>query len=235
MKRNVTIQLKINNWDTYNPRQDYKKPWWFACSNTIAEDPDLFSFSHGEFKTWIYILGIASRKKNDTILCNLDHAHRVSMITPMDFSCAVDKLSELQMVTVICTDSVRNPVATLHNITEHNNNAHPSGRAEKLNFEKAYEGYPRKIGKARGMSAIAKQVKTQDELNDFCGAVLNYATECRLSQTEEQYIKHFSSFVVSELWRDYVNRKPVDKRKMNNSTIDMSKVTFLTPPPEDAA
>jgi hypothetical protein len=101
------MQVTIRNWEKFHPRKDVKQPTWFACSNRMVEDDDFYSFDHGEFKAWLYILSKASQKSSGTIFINLEHAERISRISPADFRKAALKLVQLQIITVGDTDTSR--------------------------------------------------------------------------------------------------------------------------------
>lgn len=84
-----------------------------------------------------------------------------------------------------------------------------------FDFEIPYSFYPLKKGKAEAFTRLEKQITSQEEFSSFCQAVKNYAEECRINETSQNYIKHFSSFVGSrELkpWKDFVDFIPQDRR-----------------------
>lgn len=70
-------------------------------------------------------------------------------------------------------------------------------------LEDAYERYPRKVGKSKGISKAKREVQTRDELANFNQAIANYRAYVLREKTEPSFIKHFSTFV-SE-WRDWVS------------------------------
>lgn len=123
------MEIEILNWANYNKRNDYRRPYWFALSNRLVEDPDFFEFSAEEFKAWIYILSIASQKNSAKIKINFIHAEKVSNIKKKTILSALNHLEKIKAVQILyetCTDPVQNPNATIqyntiHNITEHNN------------------------------------------------------------------------------------------------------------------
>jgi hypothetical protein len=73
-------------------------------------------------------------------------------------------------------------------------------------LEKIYQLYPLKKGKADGMKILEETIKTEEDLDAFGSAVLNYAQEVRREKTERKFMKHFSTFVGTrqiQRWRDY--------------------------------
>lgn len=85
-------------------------------------------------------------------------------------------------------------------------NTDPKARAVRpqplpsFDFEAVYAKFPRRIGKKTGIEKLKKSVTTQDKYELLMQAVENYAR--LMSSTEEQYIKHFSSWV--SVWMDWI-------------------------------
>lgn len=91
----------------------------------------------------------------------------------------------------------------------------PSGseKQQKFDLEVVYGRYPRKEGKADGMSRLKSMIKTQQDYDDFVKAVENYRRLVELEGRDKKMVKQFSSFVGvkgREVWRDYIN-KEIDK------------------------
>ncbi len=68
------VEIEIRNWDKYNPRKDIKNPSWFAVSNRMIEDSDIYELSDKEFKAWVYCLSQASIQNKDG-LADIDFRH----------------------------------------------------------------------------------------------------------------------------------------------------------------
>lgn len=84
-------------------------------------------------------------------------------------------------------------------------------RKADFDFEAVYTLYPRKEGKARGLAALARSVKTQDQYDRLLVAARNYAAKVRREGTETQFVKHFSSWV--SCWEDYADQgSPTETR-----------------------
>lgn len=98
-----SVWVTIHNWEKHNPRKDIKRPTWFALDNRMVEHEDLFDLTHGEFKAWIYMLSLASRKTCETIEIPFSHADRVCKIKPREFRSALQKLANKNMITVHVT------------------------------------------------------------------------------------------------------------------------------------
>lgn len=93
---------------------------------------------------------------------------------------------------------------------------------ENLDFEYAYNLYPLKKGKSKGLDKLKRDIKTQSDLDLFIKSVENYKLDLELNKTQSKYFKHFSTFVNE--WRDWLNYTPIQgigKGQFSNSRIDM--------------
>lgn len=63
-----------------------------------------------------------------------------------------------------------------------------------------YEPYPRKLGKKSGIDYLLRTLKNKEDLELCASAAREYAARCIQHGTEEQFIKHFSTWV--KKWRD---------------------------------
>lgn len=104
----TSITIRIANFDDFNPRGDVKRPSWFRLDHGMIDDPDFYNFNDGEFRAWIYILSMASRKNDEgRVRVVFDHADRACRVTRKSLEGAIRKLEELQIVTVDVTDTSR--------------------------------------------------------------------------------------------------------------------------------
>lgn len=90
----------------------------------------------------------------------------------------------------------------------------PKGESEGEGFEEAWRDYPRRIGKGDAQRHYRAQVKSRSDHQALLSAIRNYRREIELLGTEEQFVKHGSSFFNGR-WRDYVDGvwKPPTKAK----------------------
>jgi len=75
--------------------------------------------------------------------------------------------------------------------------AHP---AQAFDFTLAYQSYPLKKGKKRGLAKCKKTIRTQEDFEAFKAAIETMASAWRGHDT--MYCPHFSTFVSEERWRD---------------------------------
>lgn len=115
----------------------------------------------------------------------------------------------MQMITVICTDSVRETNSTLHNNTIQDRTLQNNTvQANAFDFEFLYKIYPLKKGKSEGITRLKKFITSQEDFDSFKIAVQNYTRDIQARGTEAKYIKHFSSFVGNEKiqpWKDWLD------------------------------
>jgi biotin operon repressor len=108
-----------------------------------------------------------------------------------------------------------------HNINNHYltnkrtsvNTKNNSELPPECSFAAAYALYPRKLGRANAENHFNAQVKTKEDYDNLILAIKNYAADCVSRETEEQYIKHASTFF-NKNWLDWVGIKPVIKQEV---------------------
>lgn len=69
-------------------------------------------------------------------------------------------------------------------------------------FDQFWSVYPRKVGKAASFTRWKTALKL-DSSDYIIQCATNYAKECQHKQTDEQYIKHPSTFLQQERYKDY--------------------------------
>lgn len=189
------IEVEILNWEKYNPRKDYKKPWWFALSNTITTDEMFSEFSDAEFKAWIHILCTASVQNKDRPLIFFKHAHRAADISRKTLMSAIGKLEILKAIQLpggICTDSVRDLCSTEQNSTiqnRTNNNAHAEA------FALFWAAYPRKVGKGKAGKSYQRLIESGLSSDEISKALSHYLVYLRRERVEAKFIKHGPTFL----------------------------------------
>lgn len=78
-------------------------------------------------------------------------------------------------------------------------------------FKEFWDHYPRKIGKGKAEEKYREQLQatTPDVL---LNAVKNFATECRIQQTEKRYIPYPSTWLNQGRWKDYDVAPPATEK-----------------------
>lgn len=71
-------------------------------------------------------------------------------------------------------------------------------------FEEFWSVYPRKIQKQDAFKAWEKNIKNNESPTIMIQCASNYAKDCEIKQTEEQYIKHPKTFLNAERYKDFM-------------------------------
>lgn len=230
-----SITVTLRNWKKFNGRSDVKKPSWFRLDASLIDDPEFFDFSAEEFKAWIYILSMCCRKNKGTIRLFFGHAESSSKISKKCLFSAVRKLEQLSILTIDTDGSDTRTIGSRTDLyatdrqtdkqdrqDKTNKHAEPPSAVRVFDFESVYEKYPRKLGKAKGIQALVKQIQSETDFASLQRAVENYATA--MIGTEEKFIKHFSSFIGTEKsgypWREWIDYKP--RQSMNKAETQSS-------------
>jgi hypothetical protein len=95
----------------------------------------------------------------------------------------------------------------------------PSAPAKEFDFEVVYAKYPRKEGKADGMRAAKRKIKSDEQYQKLLIAVENYA---KSTTVLEGYVLLFSTFINGR-WLDYVNG-PIVKAVPRNGHIGQHNI-----------
>jgi uncharacterized protein YdaU (DUF1376 family) len=85
------------------------------------------------------------------------------------------------------------------------------GNNTLLHFDKWWLKYPRKLGKKDALKVYEQILKTASP-EDVEKALDNYIEDIRAKGTEEKYIKHPTTFLREERWKDYLTLKPGAQR-----------------------
>lgn len=73
-------------------------------------------------------------------------------------------------------------------------------------FNKAWELYPKKLGKEQALKNFLKTVVSEKDFELLMLSINNYIDYLKTSNTEEQYVKHGSTFF--NCWKDWIDYKP---------------------------
>lgn len=204
------LRVTVINWEKFNFRKDIKAASWFRLAHDLFEDPDLFELSHTELLFWIYILCQASKKSSGEVLLNLAHAERIGRFKKTDIETSLKKLELVQCIHVGGTDTLRerNEDVTHTGATDRQTDRQdstPSSREKRSEInsselETAYQLYPLKEGKSRGLTKLRREIRTSDDLAQLKIAIENYK---RSPNVKKGFVKLFSTF--AHEWRDWLD------------------------------
>ena len=218
------IRIQIKNWEKHNPRKDYKRPVWFAVDNRMIEDPKFYDFSGDEFRAWIYLLSQASQQNSDSPNVFPEHAERVCLIPKKAVQSAIVKLSEFQMLTNICTDSVREPNASVRDLYSTYKQTNKQDAIGKPGYalDSVFEEYPKRKGdhgKKSAFQRLSKILKSEEQFARVLEAAKNYRKHCdaeKISGTG--FVKRFSTWV--GVWEEWEAPNHSPAKKQQNYTIE---------------
>jgi hypothetical protein len=78
-------------------------------------------------------------------------------------------------------------------------------------FIEFWSAYPRKVAKKVAAKAYAAAIKAGAKPEDLLKSLVGYRAELEKNRTEERFVKHPSTFLHEECWRDYLDRPAVVK------------------------
>jgi hypothetical protein len=80
-----------------------------------------------------------------------------------------------------------------------------SKEAPPDSFDEFWNSYPKKIGKKDAQRMWARIMKDGVSVAEILRAVKGYTIDLKKNETKEKYIKHPSTFLNEDRWRDYLN------------------------------
>ena len=86
-------QIKIVNFERFNPRKDRKEHSWFRLDNTVAFSEDLFGLDADQKWFWIYLLSHESKRQNGAIDLNWGYLEQYSGVSIKKMKSAIERLS----------------------------------------------------------------------------------------------------------------------------------------------
>ena len=91
-------------------------------------------------------------------------------------------------------------------------------------FEKFWELYPKKIGKAEAQKHFKRTVRSFPDSEDFENALNNYLKYIELKITDSQYIKNGSTFF--NQWQDWI-KSPITENNNGNGEMSAAMKHYL--------
>lgn len=199
-------EITISKWESYQPRRDRANHTWFRVENTLASSETLHGLTADQRWFWICLLANASKKGSATVTFNWKYFATTFGVSRKKMVEALKSLEAHGAVT-LSYGGTQTPDSSLQTDKQTDRQTDMPTVSAGFDFESVYSGYPRKEGKAEGMSRLTRRIKTADEFDRFSRAVRNYASQCRLQGKDQKYILKWSSFVGAEgaeRWLDYV-------------------------------
>ncbi len=87
--------------------------------------------------------------------------------------------------------------------------------AQKYDFEKLANQYPRRRDLRRGIKKCELQIKTQEDYDALASAIGHFAEYHKSKRTESQMIPYFKTFVSGGEWREWISGCPEQSANQN--------------------
>lgn len=201
--------ITINKWESFQPRKDRSNHTWFRVENTIAFSETLHGLSADQKWFWICLLAYASKKNSGEIAANWSYFETTFGVTTKRMKEALISIEAHGAVT-LSYDTERLPLATdrwTNASLQTDRQTDKQTCRTEFDFDSLYALFPRKEGKAAGMTRLRKRIKTQEEFDRFASAVRRYASLVKVEGRKREHILLWSSFVGTdgaERWLDHV-------------------------------
>lgn len=225
------VIIKIKNWEKYNPASTKTRSWLRLNSN-LTRRPIWDELDSDGLKVFIYMLCQASESDpSGSFHCSSRAASRRCTVSEKSVNRAIEILKQLQVIEVrapsgLFIGSEQTP-PTYDTIRYERTNDTllpdpPEGGPRRVfDFEAAYQEYPRKEGKSRGLQICKTQIKTEDEYRLLRKAIARYREHVKRTATEPRFVKHFSTFMA--FWRDWLDPE-VGTAMAGAAAIDWDKI-----------
>lgn len=237
------LTVEIVNWDKYNPKRDQVTYSWLRLNNNISTDPKLFGLEPDQKYAWIVILCEVSKENKPSYQVNIPFLEHLTGVSQKKLQALFEFLerkgiittpkhdNSLHQTTPDCSagDNSLNETTPTNERTNVTNETYVHadsavGGRVRLDFETVYQEYPRKDGKQEGLKICKAKIKTPEAFEHLLSAVRRYRAHCEREGTEKQYIKHFSTFMQGDKWKDWLEPDAGSSTIVGAGETDWSKV-----------
>ncbi len=121
----------------------------------------------------------------------------------------------------IYTD-VKDNISTNKSINKSNNNISDKSDKEsdlETRFNNIWKIYPNKKGKPKALLAYKRAVKSGTTDEEIKTGLENYLAEIRVKNTQQNYIKHGSTWFNGKGWEDDYDLMPIQNQTYNNNKV----------------
>lgn len=208
----AVIKVVVANWSKFNPRTDRKNYSWLRLENTFFTDQAISILDNIDRLVYLFFLCELSKKNCGEADLFVSYVAKQLDLTPAKVVASFEKLQKVNLLGGIATpeSTGRHQMTSYETRRDETNEtiklaqAAPYGaESVRLDLEKLYKAYPRRIGKQKGLAKLKTVVKSQNDFDRVMSAIERYAQHLKSSNTEAKYIKHFSTFMTS--WQDWLD------------------------------
>jgi len=204
------MKITINNFKKFNPRSDLKSMPWLRLQNNFFDEEDFFDEDVNTTWLFIFLLCQCAQKVSGTLEIREKYLISKSKLTKKQFYDALSRLSHKSLITLETNESDR--ISTETCLTNERNERTNNTNVIVCNFdiELIYSEYPKKAGKTLGIKKLQDIIKTQETYDKILQGSKNYKRFCDSENTDQKYIKQFSTWVNQECWNDeYLTQEDV--------------------------
>ena len=120
----IQLEIKITNWEKFNPRGDSKRPSWFRCENDFFTSQSIYGLTASQKLVWLLCMCLASKKNGGAITVLVSYAASLTGASESEVFEAIEKLEQRQCLTSNLHEVVRAcqiyPLRTNVRTYEHN-------------------------------------------------------------------------------------------------------------------
>ena len=193
--------IEVRNWTKHQKVDHPGKPRVPAPEEGVIDDIRESLAKHSET--------LAPDLRSPTTTTTTTNDHEPPPASPEEFDFGIDKSSAFsaeQHQRIV--GSKCDPGAAPEGLKcDPRNAAKPRGL--KFDFEAIYALYPRKLGRKRGLKLCESRIKSAELYSALERSVMNYARTVEAERTEQQFIKHFDTFM--GCWEDWIDPPPTPR------------------------
>lgn len=200
------MEIKITNWDKFNPKRDQKTYTWLRLDNDFPFSMESFGLTAHQKLIWISVLCLASKKNKSTVFIDLGFLSTSLSVAISEVETAFELFEQNQWIEIPATahDRARpRTTAALHFATPTNVRTNVSILSpavttdiNEFNLDDAYKLYPKRkgsSGKGKGMEILRRKIKTKEDYEKLVLCIKNYS-EMERENHGTKFIKQFSTF-----------------------------------------
>lgn len=103
----IQLEIKITNWEKFNPRGDSKRPSWFRCENDFFTSQSIYGLTASQKLVWLLCMCLASKKNGGAITVLVSYAASLTGASESEVFEAIEKLEQRQCLTSNLHEVVR--------------------------------------------------------------------------------------------------------------------------------
>jgi len=187
---------RIKNWELFQHYKD-RYPPWIKLYRSILDDKEWHKIDALSAKVLIMLWLIASEYNG--CLPDIESLSFRLRLSKLDIERCISELNHwiVEIDSEMLSKCLPNALPETEKRQRQRQNIPHSEE-----FKKFWKEYPRKIGKQDAHEKWLAAIKGYPP-EDIIAAASEYARQCKREKTEDRFIKHPSTFLNKERWKDY--------------------------------